>query len=158
MQEEVELSKTERNEITEKLEQVSTETSRSLQETKLEMEQLQGKVEEEQERSRVIQELDGALEKEKENVQVAETKAQGAEEETQRVRSTMKEEISALKFQLSSEAMQYQQTLQVIMDSQISSIAIHKLPDKEISAFVIELICLAVYEKRDLINHAIVRL
>lgn len=132
MQEEVELSKTERNEITEKLEQVSTETSRSLQETKLEMEQLQGKVEEEQERSRVIQELEGALEKEKENVQVAEAKAQGAEEETQRVQSTMKEEISALKFQLSSEAMQYQQTLQVIMDSQLP-----RLPDKEISAFVI---------------------
>eukprot|EP00057_Strongylocentrotus_purpuratus_P002221 XP_003724076.1 PREDICTED: FYVE and coiled-coil domain-containing protein 1 isoform X2 [Strongylocentrotus purpuratus] len=112
MQEEVELSKTERNEITEKLEQVSTETSRSLQETKLEMEQLQGKVEEEQERSRIIQKLEGALEKEKENVQVAEAKAQGAEEETQRVQSTMKEEISGLKFQLSSEAMQYQQTLQ----------------------------------------------
>ncbi|XP_041458299.1 FYVE and coiled-coil domain-containing protein 1-like isoform X1 [Lytechinus variegatus] len=112
MQEEVELSKTERIEITDKLEQVSTETSKSLQETKLEMERLQGKVEQEEERSRRIKELEEILEKEKEKGQSAEAKTQEAEEETHRVRSTLEEEISALKFQLSSEAMQYQQTLQ----------------------------------------------
>ncbi|XP_071497537.1 uncharacterized protein [Diadema antillarum] len=116
MQEVVELSRTERDEISSKLEQVSTETSQHLQQTKVEMEQLQGRIhtseKEGEERTGAIRTLEAELEGERRRAGELEAELEGAREEVARVQSTMEEEIAALKFQLSSEAMQYQQTLQ----------------------------------------------